>query len=227
MRRIGQGPRRRRRLCRRTRSRGAQRHQPHAPFRLPERRRLASPPGGPARQPRQGRVGRGRAEPQPDARLGGGRGTVILRRAMAADALAIAFVHRTAMRVSLNFLPELHTAEQDLAYFACRFLPSNEVWVAEAEGQVVGYVGFDADWINHLYILPDFQGRRIGRKLLARPMAHGAPKRLWTFQPNARARKFYEDRGFVAVQFTDGEGNEEKTPDVCYEWRPDRICPGL
>ena len=43
---------------------------------------------------------------------------------------------------------------------------------------------------------------------------------LWTFQQNARARRFYEERGFRAVEFTDGEGNEEKTPDVRYEWTP-------
>jgi GNAT superfamily N-acetyltransferase len=145
---------------------------------------------------------------------------VILRRGDTGDAQAIAIVHRTAMRVSLSFLPELHTAEEDLGFFRDQFLPANEVWVAEADGQVVGYVGFDADWVNHLYLLPAFQGQGIGPRLLARAMADGQAKQLWTFQQNARARKFYEDRGFVAVEFTDGEGNEEKTPDVRYEWRP-------
>ena len=152
---------------------------------------------------------------------------MILRRAAAGDAQAIARVHRTAMRVSLSFLPELHTAEEDLSFFRDRFLPANEVWVAEADGEVVGYVGFDADWINHLYLLPDHQGQGIGPQLLAKALADGRARRLWTFQQNTRARKFYEDRGFVAVQFTDGAGNEEKTPDVCYEWRPDRTCPGV
>jgi GNAT superfamily N-acetyltransferase len=145
---------------------------------------------------------------------------VILRRAIAEDAQAIAIVHRSAMRVSLNFLPELHTADQDLWYFEQKFLPANQVWLAEADGRVVGYLGFDADWINHLYILPDFQGQGIGPGLLAKATADGRSRRLWTFQQNARARKFYEDRGFVAIEFTDGAGNEEKTPDVLYQWRP-------
>ena len=149
-----------------------------------------------------------------------------LRRATAEDAQAIAIVHRTAMRVSLSFLPELHTAADDLWFFSERFLPANETWVAEADGKVVGYLGFDAAWINHLYVLPEFQGRGLGPALLAKALADGRPRRLWTFQQNARARRFYEDRGFVAVDFTDGQGNEEKTPDVCYEWRP-RSCPGV
>ena len=143
---------------------------------------------------------------------------MILRRAGAADAAAIAVVHRTATRVSLPFLPELHTPDEDLAFFRDRFLPENEVWVAEVAGAVVGYVGFTPEWINHLFLHPDHQGRGIGPQLLAKAMADGAPKRLWTFQKNARARRFYEQRGFAVVTFTEGEGNEEREPDVLYAW---------
>jgi GNAT superfamily N-acetyltransferase len=145
---------------------------------------------------------------------------VIVRRAEASDARAIAIVHRTAMRVSLTFLPHLHTPEEDLAVFAEHFLPTNEVWVADQDGEVLGYVGFDADWINHLYILPQAQGQGIGPQLLALALADGRPRRLWTFQQNARARRFYEARGFRLLELTDGRGNEEKAPDALYEWRP-------
>jgi putative acetyltransferase len=41
--------------------------------------------------------------------------------------------------------------------------------------------------------------------------------RLWTFQRNAGARRFYERNGFAAVELTDGLGNEEREPDVRYE----------
>ena len=143
-----------------------------------------------------------------------------LRRAVAADAQAIAIVHRAAMRVSLAFLPALHTAQEDLRFFSERFLPANEVWVAEAQAQVVGYIGFDTDWINHLYVLPEFQGHGIGPQLLSKALADGRARRLWTFQQNARARRFYEAHGFVLIELTNGAGNEEKTPDALYEWRP-------
>jgi GNAT superfamily N-acetyltransferase len=128
--------------------------------------------------------------------------------------------HRTAVRVSLSFLPELHTAEEDLRFFTERFLPANEVWVADIDGAVAGYIGFDAAWINHLFVAPEFQGRGIGPQLLALALADGRSRRLWTFQQNARARRFYEARGFVLLELTDGAGNEEKTPDALYEWRP-------
>jgi putative acetyltransferase len=149
---------------------------------------------------------------------------VILRRAEATDAQAIAIVHRTAMRISLSFLPELHRAEEDLRFFGERFLPANEVWVADDAGHVVGYIGFDADWINHLYVLPNRQGQGVGPQLLALALADGRSRRLWTFQQNERARRFYEARGFALVELTDGSGNEEKTPDALYEWRPPGIA---
>jgi GNAT superfamily N-acetyltransferase len=44
--------------------------------------------------------------------------------------------------------------------------------------------------------------------------------RLWTFQSNVRAHKFYEHHGFVVLERTDGRHNEEQSPDVCYEWKP-------
>jgi GNAT superfamily N-acetyltransferase len=144
---------------------------------------------------------------------------VILRRAVEGDARDIAIVHCTAMRISLSFLPEVHSDEEDLRFFSERVLPTNEVWVADADGEAAGYIAFDDDWIHHLYLLPRFQAQGIGPQLLALALADGRTRRLWTFQQNDRARRFYEARGFVLLQLTDGSGNEEKTPDALYEWR--------
>lgn len=141
---------------------------------------------------------------------------MILRPATADDAPAIAALLRAAFRVSLPFLPELHTPEEDLAFIAGRVLPTSTVWVADADGMVAGYIAFREGWIDHLYVHPDRQGQGIGARLLARAIEDGAGKQLWTFQQNERARRFYEARGFVAVEFTDGAGNEERTPDVRY-----------
>ena len=45
---------------------------------------------------------------------------------------------------------------------------------------------------------------------------------FWAFQKNERARRFYDKRGCIAVEFTEREGNEEKEADVRYEWRGSR-----
>ncbi len=142
-----------------------------------------------------------------------------LRRASLADMPAVAVIHRTAMRVSLSFLPELHTAEEDRRFFTERLFPANTVWLAEEGDAIAGYAAVAPGWLNHLYVHPDHQGHGAGAMLLARVMADQDELRLWTFQRNARARAFYESRGFVAVELTDGAGNEEREPDVLYLWR--------
>ena len=144
---------------------------------------------------------------------------MILRPATAADAPILAAVHIEAMR-TLAFLPQLHTLDEANSWMAHEVLPTHQVWVAEMDGEVAGYIAFTDDWINQLYVAPRRHGQGAGGALLAHVLAEDRPKTLWTFQQNERARRFYEARGFRAVEFTDGEGNEEKTPDVRYLWEP-------
>ena len=44
--------------------------------------------------------------------------------------------------------------------------------------------------------------------------------RLWVFQQNEGARRFYERHGCTLVLETDGADNEEHLPDALLEWRP-------
>ena len=146
---------------------------------------------------------------------------MILRRALYEDAAGMAAAHRQAMRISLPFLPELHTADEDQWFMRERLMTTNEVWVAEVDGEIAGYVGFHEGWIDHLYIHPDHQRCGLGPVLLSKALEDGSDRRLWTFQQNARARAFYEKHDFVAELFTEGEDNEEKMPDVRYYRRGD------
>ncbi len=78
----------------------------------------------------------------------------------------------------------------------------------------------DNEWIDQLYVDPVSTRAGIGGTLLEHAMRlHPTGLKLWTFQSNLGARRFYEPHGFVAVASTTGE-NEEQAPDVCYQWRP-------
>jgi len=74
--------------------------------------------------------------------------------------------------------------------------------------------------VDYLYIEPEMTGRGIGSALLDHAK-HRRPAgfSLWTFQENEGARRFYERHGLRVIRLTNGEGNEEKTPDVLYAWR--------
>ncbi len=124
---------------------------------------------------------------------------------------------------TLTFLPSLHTDEETVDFITNTVLRDQEVLVAELGGRIVGFVAMsNGDFLEHLYVHPDLQGRGIGSSLLDRAKDRmPAGFRLWVFQANTRARRFYERHGFRVVELTDGAGNEERTPDALYEWKPD------
>ncbi|MEI9852191.1 MAG: GNAT family N-acetyltransferase [Sphingomonas sp.] len=84
---------------------------------------------------------------------------------------------------------------------------------------LLGHVAWRPGWIDHLYVDPPYHSRGIGTLLLDAVKAEIDDIRLWTFQANLGARRFYARHGFVAEEFTDGSGNEERQPDVRYRWR--------
>lgn len=127
----------------------------------------------------------------------------------------------TASFRTLTFLPRLHTAEDDRAFIEEVVLRKQEVLVADLGAVVVGFVAMKDGMIEHLYVEPERRRQGIGTALLdaARDrMPNGF--RLWVFQQNEPARRFYERHGLSVVELTDGRGNEERTPDALYEWRP-------
>ncbi len=145
----------------------------------------------------------------------------MIRRAKAEDVEAIAALFRRSFG-TLTFLPTLHTADEDRAHLA-GVVAKQDVWVAEEDARVVGFLALEKDLGTFFYVDPDAHGRGIGSALFeqarrARPGGFS----FWVFQKNDRARCFYERRGCVPVEFTEGEGNEEKEPDVRYEWKPSR-----
>ena len=134
------------------------------------------------------------------------------------DADGIAAVFSSSLRL-LTFLPVLHTVEEDRRFIENIILKECEVIVAEGDPGIVSFLARNGEEIRLLYSHPDFVGSGAGSLLLDAVKKSGvAALELWCFQANERARRFYEERGFRAVRFTDGQDNEEKVPDVRYRW---------
>lgn len=141
-----------------------------------------------------------------------------LRRATLADAAAIARLHRASRLAAMPWLPDLHTPEEDLAYFRDEVVAAQDVWLLEAEGKLAAFAAVQSGWLNHLYVQPELRGCGHGSVLLDQAKSGQSSLRLWAFQRNAAARRFYEARGFVLLRLTDGADNEERMPDALYEW---------
>ena len=148
---------------------------------------------------------------------------MILRRATPADAGVVAEISTSSRHAAMPTIRWAHTAEEDRWWVANILLPNDEVWVAEADGAVLGFLALhrdaEGDWVSQLYLRPGRWRQGIGTALLehAKALRPGGLL-LWCFQVNARGRAFYERHGFRVARMTDGADNEEREPDILYVW---------
>jgi ribosomal protein S18 acetylase RimI-like enzyme len=145
----------------------------------------------------------------------------IIRDYRPEDFDAVTILWRIAREKSL---PEFqrskgHFFYEDQAYFRDHVLKENRVFVVEADEHPVAFMAMRDDFIDHLYVHPDYQKRGIGKDLLdfARRLS---PEHIWlyTLQINLNARAFYEKNGFTAEKFGVSPPPESE-PDVEYHWR--------
>lgn len=164
---------------------------------------------------------------------------MIIRRATAEDAEAIARVHVASWRatyagiVPAEFLAAL-SVEQRAAQWREAVTPGRQSYlvVAEAEGEVIGFaVGGperegDPDYVAELYaiyLLAEHQGRGIGRALvkeIARELSRRGLNSLlvWVLAENP-ARKFYEALGGRYLREKEIEIGGQPLLEVAYGWK--------
>ena len=113
------------------------------------------------------------------------------------------------------------TLEDSARYFQEMILPGADLWVAEEQGQILGYLSLKGSYIDRLYVRPSAQRIGLGLALLskARELSSDGLE-LHTHRENTKACRFYEKHGFKAVRFGVSPP-PESAPDVEYHWRSD------
>ena len=119
-----------------------------------------------------------------------------------------------------DWMPRIHSAEDVVRYYRDVVYRDRKVLVVAAEERVVGMMALATDQtVMALYVKQGFRDQGVGHLLVeAAKREYPNHVQLWTFQKNIRARRFYEREGFVEINRTDGD-NEENLPDVLMEWR--------
>ncbi len=148
---------------------------------------------------------------------------VLVRQAQREDVRAAAEVYLRSRHAAVAAIPPLvHDDGGVRAWFAEIVFAERELWIAEhPSGAVIGLIVLDGDFVDQLYVDPRHTGAGVGSQLLGVAQSlRPAGLQLWTFQSNEGAKRFYDRHGFVAVEWTDGAGNEERAPDVRYVWKP-------
>lgn len=90
-----------------------------------------------------------------------------------------------------------------------------EMWVAEQDGVVVGFVSMwvDDNFIHNLFVHPDWHGLGIGSALLKKAESRlKFPMELKVRLENSKACQFYQKHGWVQVDLSP----DPKEPYFCY-----------
>lgn len=143
---------------------------------------------------------------------------IVLEPALRDDAPELADIRAVAMRPSLETLGR-YDENRVRSRFLDSFVPQ-ETWKILLDNILIGFAVVrekpDHLYLDHLYVLPEHQGRGVGKHVLDlvkdEATAKRLPIRLGALR-NSRSNDFYRDNGFMKMQ--------EEELDVYYEWSDD------
>ena len=115
-------------------------------------------------------------------------------------------------------IPLVHNVEERADYGRWLLEHTSVTMIHNSSG-VVGFLALEKHIIQALYIKKDFQGFGFGQAAIKFAQKQFKELRLWVFQSNIGAQKFYQRLGFQIVEKSDGEDNDYRLPDVFYCWK--------
>lgn len=124
-------------------------------------------------------------------------------------------------RKEMTYLPQIHTHDETRNFIE-DLVKSGNVFVAKENRKITGFMEVENEWLHHLYIAPSYQSKGYGKLMLdkAKELSPNALK-LWVFEDNKNAIKFYEREGFKLQKKRSQKEttNEENLPDRLYSWK--------
>ena len=115
-------------------------------------------------------------------------------------------------------IPLVHNVEERADYGRWLLNHTRVTMIHNSSG-VVGFLALEKHIIQALYIKKDFQGFGFGQAAIKFAQKQFEELRLWVFQSNIGAQKFYQRLGFQIVEKSDGEDNDYRLPDIFYCWK--------
>lgn len=123
---------------------------------------------------------------------------MIIRKFQFADTEDLITIWYNASVIAHFFIPkemwELHKAD-----LRSKYLPNAETWVAEENGEILGFISLLEDYIGGLFVTPTKQGMGIGTKLLEQAKQVKRQLNVGVYNKNKHARNFYKKNGFTYV----------------------------
>jgi ribosomal protein S18 acetylase RimI-like enzyme len=146
--------------------------------------------------------------------------TTITMRAARSQDLAVCAGILNDWIDATNWMPRVHSHEAVVGHYQNEVMAKRQTIVAVDATRVCGFVTMTKDgFVTALYVEEASRNQGIGGLLLQRVKRELSPHvNLYTFEANTAAQAFYARHGFVEINRTTGD-NEENLPDILLEWR--------
>ncbi|HXH80986.1 GNAT family N-acetyltransferase [Nocardioides sp.] len=139
---------------------------------------------------------------------------ITIRAYAQSDWNAVARIHDSARLDELRASVGVEAFLDLAATYESEGLFDGDVWVAELDGDVVGFIAFDDNEVTWTYVHPVAYRRGVGRALLRHVLDRATePVELTVLDGNDAARGLYESEGFQLEETRTGPlvGNETFT----------------
>lgn len=133
---------------------------------------------------------------------------MIIRQGIAADSPQLLDIWLRAVRATHHFL-QPSDIDGLLPQLRDVYFPAVELWVAvDTDDQPLGFIGFNENHVEMLFVDPERHGQGIGRALLDFGRQSRNAMSVDVNEQNPQATGFYEHYGFVQTGRSplDGEG---------------------
>ncbi|MFT5300602.1 MAG: putative acetyltransferase [Mariniblastus sp.] len=125
--------------------------------------------------------------------------TKIIRQYEDRDLDSILECFLTASKVAHPFLSEAFL-QQELINIPNLYLPNTDTWVAETEGQVVGFIALMGNEVGAIFACPEHHGTGVGWALMNKARELHDELEVEVFKANSIGRQFYERCGFEQIE---------------------------
>jgi len=114
-----------------------------------------------------------------------------------------------ATRLAHEFMTDDFIAQERINV-AELYIPNTDVWVAEIDGEVKGFVALMGNEVGALFLLPDYHYRGIGTALMDKAQELHGDLEVEVFKENSMGRQFYSKYGFdyLAESFHEPTGQQ-------------------
>jgi putative acetyltransferase len=118
-----------------------------------------------------------------------------IRPYSSSDLQAVLNSWEVATRLAHKFMTDAFIA-QERENTENIYLPNTDTWVAEVDGEVVGFIALMGNEVGAIFLKPTYHGVGIGKALMDKARELHCDLEVDVFKENAIGRSFYAKYGF-------------------------------